>query len=263
MHTYNEAIRRTVGSYVLYPGAAPDVKEANARYSRYHELIPGVGAFALRPKPDGSAPDGLSLLCDFITDILNHQLNRFTQSYRISSATEGVIREMPLKYTRSDHVTETIALPAANVVLGYMKKADTDMFREGTAQSEGPFFYCRAADDEQVPLAIDISAPQGSILVGWSGSRAGPWHTVDWMARIVSCRLVLGATLKAETGHAPSDPNRHYLLFRLSDVSNIQSRDVTKMVRLENATGAGGMFRSFQSTLGKVMQYATVTVADA
>src|SRR5262249_44838074 len=48
MHTYNEAIRRTVGSFVLYPGPTPKVSEPN-RFERYHELVPGIGAFALRP----------------------------------------------------------------------------------------------------------------------------------------------------------------------------------------------------------------------
>ena len=52
MHTYNEAIRRTVGSYVLYPGLAPQLDEV-PRYERYHEIVPGIGAFAVRPAKQG------------------------------------------------------------------------------------------------------------------------------------------------------------------------------------------------------------------
>ena len=46
MHTYNDAIRRTIGSYVLYPGT--DNKEGKL-FSVYEEILPGVGAFAIRP----------------------------------------------------------------------------------------------------------------------------------------------------------------------------------------------------------------------
>ncbi len=93
MHTYNEAIRRTVGSYVLYPGVASKAGDANTRFERYHEIIPGIGAFAIRPKQDGLPPDGLPPILDFINDVLSHQLSKFTQSYRISYWTETTLRE--------------------------------------------------------------------------------------------------------------------------------------------------------------------------
>ena len=46
MHTYNDAIRRTVGSYVLYPG---DFDSKTKNYRLFEEVLPGVGAFAIKP----------------------------------------------------------------------------------------------------------------------------------------------------------------------------------------------------------------------
>lgn len=43
MHAYNDAIRRTAGSYVLYPG------DKNKAFKKFHEIIPGIGAFVLKP----------------------------------------------------------------------------------------------------------------------------------------------------------------------------------------------------------------------
>ncbi len=44
MHAYRDAIRRTAGAYVLYPGDdQPKTKKG------FHEIIPGLGAFAIRP----------------------------------------------------------------------------------------------------------------------------------------------------------------------------------------------------------------------
>ncbi len=45
MHCYRDAIHRTAGAYVLYPGKHADGKT----FRGFHEIIPGLGAFPLRP----------------------------------------------------------------------------------------------------------------------------------------------------------------------------------------------------------------------
>jgi predicted component of viral defense system (DUF524 family) len=204
MHTYNEAIRRTIGSYVLYPGLVPQRDEA-LRYERYHEIVPGIGAFAVRPAKKGGPPAGLESVCDFIREIIMHQLDRFTQSDRITTLTEDIIREEPLTYFREDATEGTISLPTAIAIMGYMRKADVDIF------ADGKFFYCRATDDRGQPLSLDLSASQGAILIGWSGPLTGPFVTVDWMARVRSCRLVSREIVRLETGVEPASGAVHYL----------------------------------------------------
>ena len=154
MHTYNEAIRRTVGSYVLYPGLVPKPNES-PRYERYHEIVPGIGAFAVRPAKHGESPAGLESVCEFIREILTHQLDRFTQSYQITTATEEIIREQPVKYLRADATAETVSLPGATAILGYMRKADVDTF------AGGRFFYCRATDEADVRSPSIFPPPKG------------------------------------------------------------------------------------------------------
>ena len=46
MHAYRDAIRRTAGAYVLYPGG--DAELNRRPFTEYHELLPGLGAFVLR-----------------------------------------------------------------------------------------------------------------------------------------------------------------------------------------------------------------------
>lgn len=48
MHAYNDAIRRTAGSYVLYPG-----NKSVKPFRKFHEVMPGVGAFVVKPIGDG------------------------------------------------------------------------------------------------------------------------------------------------------------------------------------------------------------------
>src|SRR5207253_6232994 len=49
MHAYRDAIRRSAGAYVLYPG------DSDEQCTKFHELLPGLGAFGLRPASDGNS----------------------------------------------------------------------------------------------------------------------------------------------------------------------------------------------------------------
>jgi predicted component of viral defense system (DUF524 family) len=75
MHVYLGAIRRTVGSYVLFPG----VGQANEPYRAYSELLPGLGAFSLRPVVGG--PDTQALKT-FLENVLTHVAAVATQERR-------------------------------------------------------------------------------------------------------------------------------------------------------------------------------------
>lgn len=76
MHTYNDAIRRTIGSYVLYPGENADKTH---KFNVYDEIMPGVGAFAIRP---GYKDLGQKVLADFIREIIDFKTNQSARQYR-------------------------------------------------------------------------------------------------------------------------------------------------------------------------------------
>jgi predicted component of viral defense system (DUF524 family) len=71
MHAYRDAIRRSGGAYVLYPG------DINRNWLGYHELLPGLGAFPLRP--GGGGLDGSTELARFISDVAAHVCDRATR----------------------------------------------------------------------------------------------------------------------------------------------------------------------------------------
>lgn len=79
MHAYRDAIRRTAGAYVLYPGG--ESEEIGLQYPEYHELLPGLGAFVLRPTETGNA-SGAPALTGFISDVLDHVATRMTKHER-------------------------------------------------------------------------------------------------------------------------------------------------------------------------------------
>lgn len=88
MHAYNDAIRRTYGSYVLYPGDKDDPKR------RYREIIPGIGAFVLKPGKQEMA--GASKIEHFIRKVTYSLQDRLTQRERTAVYDWSVRRFSPV-----------------------------------------------------------------------------------------------------------------------------------------------------------------------
>lgn len=70
MHAYKDAIRRTSGAYILYPGTD------NKSIKGFHEVVPGLGAFSIRP---GHWEEDSISLKQFIAEVKAHMLDRTSQ----------------------------------------------------------------------------------------------------------------------------------------------------------------------------------------
>lgn len=90
MHTYNDAIRRTIGSFILYPGNGDSEETRGISYQLYDEILPGVGAFAIRPSID---EEGENELRNFITELLESKGALYSRLNRMKHYTEMVLRE--------------------------------------------------------------------------------------------------------------------------------------------------------------------------
>lgn len=86
MHAYKDAIRRTGGAYILYPGN----KSVNQK--GFHEIIPGLGAFPVKPSKTDS---GIGELKAFILEVIEHFINRASQRERIAFRTFDVYKNPP------------------------------------------------------------------------------------------------------------------------------------------------------------------------
>ena len=147
MHTYRDAIKRTAGSYVLYPGQEPD--PSRSRFERYHEILPGIGAFALRPTATGStSAETEKVLQQFTTDVIDYVSSRGTGLERADFWTQRTYAKRP------ETVPPTTALtapPADTLVLiGFVKSEAHWAWIEQTR------LYNLRADDR--PGSVDLSS---------------------------------------------------------------------------------------------------------
>lgn len=100
MHAYKDAIRRTGGAYVLYPGTEKKIRKG------FHEIIPGLGAFCIAP---GHEDEQVPALKRFLREIVAHFMDRTSQREKIAiaehnihaQATEPFYQPFPEPYSNS------------------------------------------------------------------------------------------------------------------------------------------------------------------
>lgn len=115
MHAYRDAIRRSAGAYVLYPG-----DQHHDPFVEHHEVLPGLGAFVLRPSADGTR--GTEQLGAFLKDVLGHVADRASQHER-SRFWGTVIHERAPRFREADRRLPSLDAPPSDslVLCGYVR----------------------------------------------------------------------------------------------------------------------------------------------
>jgi predicted component of viral defense system (DUF524 family) len=121
MHAYRDAISRTAGAYVLYPGS--EIKDIR-RHPGFKEVLPGLGAFPLRPSSEG-LPSSSEALDHFLSDVLTHVASQVTRDERHRFWTATVHRPGEPTLT-SPLTTDFLDEPPADtdVLLGFVRNVE-------------------------------------------------------------------------------------------------------------------------------------------
>lgn len=240
MHTYNDAVRQTAGSYVLYPGS-----DTETRLNKFHEIVPGVGAFVLKPGKE----ECRTVLKNFLMDIFLHQADQFTQYRHFSDVLHATVREAP-SHSGGDQTHR----PGADCVLVYLKEDARELCREKR------LVYSRALkdDEERSPIRIRLGNLSGAVLCPYMGGRTSAKISLPWLAPILSCEMLsrdaLCRILRNEGWLAATMPKSAsaYLLFRLDEPSAAQPRDITGLTPKEG-------FQAVSRSLGEVNDCRVIT----
>lgn len=127
MHAYKDAIRRTGGSYVLYPGTAEKFSQRG-----FHEIIPGLGAFAIKP---GAKASGLRELREFLVELLRHFENRISKREKVNARKYQVGLESNTIKSKSSMPEFTgpkrgMIPDEVSVLVGYMQSKQKDFIEQ-------------------------------------------------------------------------------------------------------------------------------------
>jgi hypothetical protein len=119
MHAYKDAIRRTGGAYVLYPGEGE-----NETFRGFHELIPGLGAFAIKPNKEKKDKEHLK---NFIKKVIANFIDRASQREHMAVKIYDIhLRNKLDSDTLNEPMPEFVSnkklIPIeTNVLIGYYK----------------------------------------------------------------------------------------------------------------------------------------------
>ena len=105
MHTYRDAIPRTAGAYILYPGT----KDNSRRYEYGDEILPSLGAFPLYPRDDKSDEEPIGR---FLTSVAEYLCDRITRwenfTYQKNLVFSGSQEEWGKKQAEVAHHVKTM-----------------------------------------------------------------------------------------------------------------------------------------------------------
>lgn len=164
MHAYRDAIKRSQGAYVLYPGRT----NASDKLKGFHEILPGLGAFGVAPDENGTA-QGIDALENFLDEVLAHLGNRTTAQERMSY-----------------HVAETYTAKEPPVHYGSLVLAERDELSD-TNRALPPAEHHVVVAWYNTPEQLEWTRSKGLANVRL-GDRPGSWHIPPEMA---SARHVL------------------------------------------------------------------------
>lgn len=158
MHAYRDAIRRSAGAYVLYPGDRSEHTE------EYHELLPGLGAFALQPTATGAAL-GAGALKKFLLGVLDHLALQVSQHERGRFWRTRSFTGAPA-HSQNPRAATFLSKPPADtrVLLGYVKgRAHLDWILKNRR-------YNLRADERAGGIGLESEALAAELIVLYSPS---------------------------------------------------------------------------------------------
>ena len=163
MHTYRDALRRTAGSYILYPG------NQKKQFKEFHEILPGLGAFPLRPADEATEQDR-DVLTAFITSVIDHCANQATTRERMQF---WASKHLSLD---SAHVSERKVIREANfltkppadtnVLVGYVRPENVDFVHKKL------IYNLRADTGRAGAISPDDGMLAAEFTILWSGISA-------------------------------------------------------------------------------------------
>ena len=238
MHAYKDAIRRTGGAYVLYPG------EGNKDPFRgFHELIPGLGAFVIKPNKDDKDKEHLKT---FIKKVIANFIDRASQREHTAIKIYDIHQKSKLDSdTLNEPLPEYISnkklIPSETFVLvGYYK----DDIHLSWIKDEG--FYNVRYSDKYDLSTIEIGA---QYLLLYSKDQTE--STLFFKLKSNGAKVYTKSELKKDLKYKTTPSQEMYLVYQLEKEYEKEFSNLN--IDLSKLDGLGENKRPIAISLEKLM----------
>lgn len=222
MHAYRDAIRRTGGAYVLYPGET----QKEPFRSFFHEVLPGLGAFVVRPGQDGTVI-GLDAVSKFLDEVIDHLSNRTTahERSRFHHGEAMSLREEPIRYNEVElperdvrHPGEVAIPPEEHKILLVWSKNDEQL----AVWKKHGIAYVRLGD-RRGSLQVNFELAEVRHVLYRRGKEAAE-HL--WKVPATGFQVMTGSELGAKYG-VSHEADNIYAVFKGKPDPSISSKNWT------------------------------------
>ncbi len=216
MHAYRDLIRRSAGAYVLYPGFGTP-----QRRTEFHEVLPGIGAFPVRPG-DGGTVVGADALIQFLSDTLELTSNQASANER----TRFWQRKHTDQQSSAIQAVSFLSLPPADelVLLGYVRRAQRNWVLRRRR-------YNVRGDDRRGAVRNTDAMLTARLLLLWTHDEAGDRELVGLFERAGPWQIATAADLTAD-GYPPTPEAQNYLVTAINPVTSYVDALVAPIDRL-------------------------------
>ena len=225
MHTYNDAIRKTIGSYVLYPGTEPQ-----KIYEVYNELLPGVGAFSIKPSDKGI---GKETIKNFIIDIINFKSKPSSKQHRKNYFENIIIKDTNLIKDKNDLY-----------MIGFMRKKYIEKLEKlgkipkdkntKISKDDYFYFYYHAIEQNGVIQSIHKDINKATKFCAYSED----FKVLNFEANVESIELIDKETLIKRIDDKKDHTALYYYIVKLT---NIEYKEHTETIDKINDFGKYGI----------------------
>jgi len=242
MHAYKDAIRRTGGAYVLYPG------DKSINQKGFHEIIPGLGAFPVKPSKTDS---GIGELKGFILEIIDHFINRASQREKIAFRTFDVYKNPPDSH---NFVNESLPEPYNTnralipddtfILVGYYNSSEQHEWIERTKL----YNFRMGSGNGSLILDKDTVSAKYLLLHTFGNSKSGDlWKIISKGPKVFSKEDLI-----RKGYNSPSQDN--YLVIQLEKVTDPEFDNISWNFKdLENYSSGRASSFPFTTNLTELM----------
>ncbi len=220
MHAYKDAIRRTSGAYVLYPG------NDALKQKGFHEIIPGLGAFPVNPAKKDS---DIGELKAFIQEIVQHLVNLCTQREKMAFRNYDIYKTPPTLRSVKEPYPEIYnenrdLIPDETFVLAGLCKSETHyhwiknnmLYSIGLGSRNNPIPITKEMINSRFLLLFSLEQDTSLNLLKIKQNHAETYTRQDLLDL-----------------HYPNPSHHSYLVFKLQEVTQPELKgicvDVTKL----------------------------------
>ncbi|MCH8568730.1 MAG: DUF2357 domain-containing protein [Balneolales bacterium] len=209
MHAYKDAIRRTGGAYVLYPG------DRDVQRRGFHEIIPGLGAFPVKPGKDET---GITELQSFIIEVTRHYINRVSQREKKALKTFEIYKSKPSTQNKAEFVlpeaygkNRSMIPDETHVLVGFCQSKQLDWIRDKR-------MYNFRAGDAVGAIPIDLATVSARFLLLHHGGE----KISGELWRITSQAPVIWDREKMLLEDYPNPGSSYYLIVEIEPVRDTE-----------------------------------------